>query len=431
MSTNTQDTSNTAGNDKASGNLGQAAETPSNKVVNPYAKGRPSVVNPYAKGRSSSTEKNESEKVETNDEGFGEFKHTTYETGSNYKKAINAFNNFQQRQQKVPTYEKITHQFLETYTIVTLFLQFASYLFLTYDAAVAPNYLSYLKTLLERKFQSLSFFQRNQYSARNKLEWYTKIYHDLSKAGFQRNVSQGKSMTKKKPPILRDLLNRICLELLSENTHESIFNSVLMPFVRSSVGRPCELALCTWNGLYFNSRAIQLQWKRSKTYSETPMTLPPDIELMTLCPFHCLGRYLITFSGQFKAVGQEEENIRWLFPQLKGIKEKMITNRITQCLHRLAKKGTVIGLTEDFTGYAIKHGAIDDMTYTDTSLNEQQINNRATWNAKNIRTYKPGDGNNRLNYVSFDRDVMQGGKFFDYVYIYYFHSLIILFFFNS
>lgn len=348
----------------------------------------------------------------THNKEFQPMDYKTNSTKSNYAKAKRSYNNFATKQ-KILLYAQLTLYFLETYDVVRLFKEFAEYLFSNYEAMVAPNYLSCVKVSLEKDFPTLKFFQRNQYDQAGKLAWYSKIYNQLLNKGVDHNHEEGKDVTKGKAPVLRALLNDIILTLLNENTAKSVFEGVQMTMVRSSVGRPNELALCTWNGMFFNGKEVSLQWKRSKSHSETPMTLPPDVELMALCPLHSLGRYILTYGGSYQMVGQAEEDIRWLFPQLKNTGDTYITDKLTKTIHRLAEKGTIDGLTKNHTAYGIKAGALNDMTYEDTSLNEQNITNRSHWTAKNKRTLKNLAGSNHKHYVqnvSTNRDLSHAGK---------------------
>lgn len=385
------------------------------KISNPYANSKSCVYDREKGVQISLSEKMKAtetslEKPQQEEKMFEALNYKKKGTKTNYNKSISSFNKFAKLQKGVVPYDKLTLQFLEKYTIVKLFAEFAHYLFNNYEALVAPNYLSCFKMVLEKRFPNLSFFQRIQYDHKNKLIWYSKIYNELSNKGIDHNHQKGKDITQMKAPVGRKLLNDMIMDLLYENTPRSIYEGVQMAMMRSSVGRPCELALCTWNGLYFDTRQIQLQWKRSKIHKDTPMTLPADKELMALCPLHSLGRYVLTFHGQYQMIGQEDEKVRWMFPQLKDYDETYIADKMTRTIHRLAEKGTITGLTKDHTAYGIKAGAMTDMTYMDTTLKEQSIVNRYQWKAKNMRTKEDVAGSNHKFYVTENREIMQAGK---------------------
>lgn len=242
----------------------------------------------------------EAENVVADDPVFGNLDGKAKETKRNYQKSITAYNKFAAIQ-KVPLYACLTAAFLNTYDLKNLLSQFSTYLFTCkYAPLVGPNYLSSFKMQIEGKYPKLKLFDSKYYNNRTgQLRWYSNLYHELLNKGKTRNMADGKTLTDRPNPIGRELANRIALAYIAENTVQSNFNSVMVAFVRLAVGRPNELSLCTWNDMYFNGRELNLNWKQKKSHLESPISMPPDSELMALDPFHALGRFLITYSGTF------------------------------------------------------------------------------------------------------------------------------------
>lgn len=328
------------------------------------------------------------------------------ETRNNYTKAINAYNTFA-KAQKVPVYAALTAVFLNTYDIKKLLSQFSTFLFSKYAALVGPNYLSSFKVQVERCHPDLKLFDKKYMNKSGNPKWYSEMYFGLLNKGKNRNIADGKALTERPLPVSRDLLNEICLAFIAENNPDSVFMSVLFAIVRQAVGRPNELSYCTWDEMFFNGRHLELFWKQMKTHLESPISMPADRSMMALCPFNALGRYLITYGGSFKL---DDPEVKWLFPNLKGLGERAITNKMTKALHALAKKKIVPGLSEAVTAYGIRHGAVDDLIHADPSLGLAVVTSRGAWSLKNEQVTMPNtSGGNWMKYVSFERETLRGG----------------------
>lgn len=342
------------------------------------------------------------------DQAFDTLDAKAKETKRNYSKSIVAYNKFATIQ-KLPLYAALSTIFLNTYDLKKLMSQFSTYLFnCNYAPLVGPNYLSSFKMQIEERYPDLNLFHRSHFNRNNQLKWYSNLYHGLKNKGANRNLMAGKSLTGRPSPIGRDLANRIALAYMKENTPDSIFQSVLVALVRSAVGRPNEVSLCTWNDLYFNGREMILQWRQKKSHLESPLSMTPDKEMMALDPYHALGRYLITYNGTFTL--EDDPEIRWMFPALVGLGEQQIARKMTKAMHDLAKKKVVVGLTEAHTAYGLRHGAVDDMIFADTALGLACIIGRGGWGVKNYQTQMPTTGaiGNWIHYVSFNREQLEG-----------------------
>mmetsp|Transcript_340 Transcript_340/g.479 ORF Transcript_340/g.479 Transcript_340/m.479 type:complete len:559 (-) Transcript_340:42-1718(-) len=106
-------------------------------------------------------------------------------------------------------------------------------------------------------------------------------------------------------------------------------------------------------------------WKEFKTGKSCPISFFPDFCSYLIDWCHCMFCYLVSdgsdsYSTQSSGV---PDGNTFLFPSLRHKDQNAIARDVTALLHKVAKTGKVVGLTQKHSSQGFKHGAADDCSF--------------------------------------------------------------------
>lgn len=245
------------------------------------------------------------------------------------------------------------------YDVERLLGEFAEHLLQTNLAMkTATGYLSGIRTKLRKRFKNLRKFNHTYYphNKSGNPKWYSEIYSTLEKKKVEKVHDKGKSVINQSDPVTRKNIIDSSRALLILNKPKRTKQRAQLVILWSALGRAMELALTTWNGMFFDGHEIDFHWKEQKTVSALPMRYPKDRHNFECCPIHSLACYLIVFDGDFRMTYQEDESIMWLFPDLKRESNTYISNMMTNLLKWLKEEGLVDGLPPNPCIHGVRRG---------------------------------------------------------------------------
>ena len=128
-------------------------------------------------------------------------------------------------------------------------------------------------------------------------EWYSKIRSGAFRLVLTRCIRDGKPLSSKSTPIMRESLREICRASLMTGAfelHRFIFVSAFL-----SAGRTAELRDASWETGWWDSddRVPHILWNERKVAKQSLMNFFCDFEYYETDWFHALGCYWMTGGG--------------------------------------------------------------------------------------------------------------------------------------
>jgi len=298
-----------------------------------------------------------------------------HNTAEGHAKSVEIYNLFAADNGFLPFCD-LTSDYLETVTddsgktmLFCLFSRFATWILLEtsgkrgkgYKPDSIKQHFSQFKTALGKKFRSLDKLHTDT-------DWYKTLYNNVKIKASRREFEKGNNVSDGSASIWRTILISLCLYLLSENQkYNGYFNRALICSLYHALGRAGELALNAWPSVEYNTSLLapQLMWKEFKTGKSCPISFFPDFCSYLIDWCHCMFCYLVSdgsdsYSTQSSGV---PDGNTFLFPSLRHKDQNAIARDVTALLHKVAKTGKVVGLTQKHSSQGFKHGAADDCSF--------------------------------------------------------------------
>jgi hypothetical protein len=230
----------------------------------------------------------------------------------------------------------------------------------------ATQYFSgMIQNLKDRFGKKVALFQSSE-------TWNTEVRSDIMKLVTRRCIANGTEVKDKSKGVGRNLMIEIGEELLSTGTIKAIETRAILNTSYHAVGRGGEVALLTWDCLYWNYNEEHLggKWNQQKTSDVQEMTFFADASDFRICEFHSLACYLAVGGGSRHISSRTASSVApasWVFPSLRNINA---ASAITAMLKELAIK--VEALHPDVSAKDIRVGSCNDLVNAEgkgTTLN--------------------------------------------------------------
>jgi hypothetical protein len=286
-------------------------------------------------------------------------------TEAGYKSAISAFDRFCS-QQEYPPLRKLLKEDIEGKApklpgFQQMLQEFCTFLISEYSKnnkhympGTAAQYLSGIKTVVEKKFKGLEMFQPG------KSDWYDELYDSLKMRARVAAIARGEPVENRTVGIHRDLIIKICDQLLEEGTVAAMEERAILTTLYHAVGRGGEVSTSNWDTAIW--QVVQgegrfcLNWGELKGGKSSIMPFFPDFNECPACFVHAMASYQVCKAGR-----SSDGQVSWMFPAYVDMKGGGATTKASSILKRL--RGLVEGLLSEHTAHSLRAGASDDMLF--------------------------------------------------------------------
>lgn len=190
-------------------------------------------------------------------------------------------------------------------------------------------------------------------------------------------MKRGENVSDKRLGIRRELLVRICDELLKQGTAEALEERAIILMLYHAVGRGGEVATTNLDIMHWeeNDKMLWSGWNQMKTGRGTELSFTSDSLNFEIDFLHALAAYIVTAGGSLASDPASDEPA-WLFPGYTDLKNGGAASKVSRILKDLV--GVVEGLDELHASHGLRVGPTDDLAMN-IAVNIVSIIARGDW----------------------------------------------------
>lgn len=190
-------------------------------------------------------------------------------------------------------------------------------------------------------------------------EWYAKIRAGAFRLVLMRCIREGKPLSSKSTPVMRQTLRQICRACLQTGEYDTFRFIFVSSFI--SVGRTAELRDASWDTGWWDpdGRVPNILWNERKVSKQSIMNFFCDYEFYEMDWFHSLGCYWLSGGGTsaYMALHLRPESVETpLCPDLAKMDAASVPGYINEGLREVFNSTQAYNESVGFKAYDLPPG---------------------------------------------------------------------------